>query len=316
MSISGTGHQVPLALSTSWNSSRHTSGEQMLAEISALGFDHVELGHGIRNSLWEGIERFLGTNPMKVTSLRNFSPLPYENNEIFPEPWDFTAGCAEKRAQAQKLSMRTVEFARKIGAGFVVMHLGSVQMPLFTEVLCKQIQEGRYLDRSYVSRKLQAIQKREASSDYDRIVEWLKPIVDCATAAGVTIAIEIRSGIETFPSERELRRLFTDIASIGYWHDSGHAQIRHNLTLADHAEWLSEMSPRLVGCHIHDVIFPCSAYQLPFKGMIDFSALLSSVPSSIPLVWELSPQTSGHAIAGALALWRERFVSRERCSAG
>jgi hypothetical protein len=113
-----------------------------------------------------------------------------------------------------------------------------------------------------------------------------------------------------------LRRLLTDVGSIGYWHDFGHVQIRHNLTLVDHAEWLSEMLPHLVGCHVHDVMFPCTAYHLPFKGMIDFAALLPSMPPSIPLVWELSPKTSGDTIVAALAHWRERFVSTEDSSAG
>ena len=67
---------MPLAFSTCWNSSRHTRGDEMLNEIFALGFDRVELGHGIRQSLWEGIEQFLADHPMTVTSLHNFCPLP------------------------------------------------------------------------------------------------------------------------------------------------------------------------------------------------------------------------------------------------
>jgi hypothetical protein len=38
-----------ISFSTCWNSSRHTSGETMLREIKQeLGFDLIELGHGIR----------------------------------------------------------------------------------------------------------------------------------------------------------------------------------------------------------------------------------------------------------------------------
>jgi DNA-binding transcriptional LysR family regulator len=43
-----------------------------------------------------------------------------------------------------------------------------------------------------------------------------------------------------------LRRL--DSAHVGYWHDFGHAQIKHNLGLLNHAQWLA------VGVHTHTEI--------------------------------------------------------------
>ena len=121
------------------------------------------------------------------------------------------------------------------------MHLGSVSAPDYTERLIRSIYDGQYLDRRYVRLKLDAIRKREAVAAYDRVIEWLQPARAHAKAAGVTLGIENRIGIETFPSEREFRRLFKEIGddTIGYWHDFGHAQVRHNLTLIDHAEWLA-----------------------------------------------------------------------------
>ena len=44
-----------LSLSTCWCSHRHTDGYEMLAEMADLGFEYVELSHGIRISLVEGI---------------------------------------------------------------------------------------------------------------------------------------------------------------------------------------------------------------------------------------------------------------------
>jgi sugar phosphate isomerase/epimerase len=281
----------------------------MLAEISSLGFDRVELGYGIRISHMEGIQRFLADHPMRVTSLHNFCPLPVEIHSAAPDSYECTAVRAEERARAQIHTLRTIDYARTLGVKFVVMHLGSARMFRYTERLCKLIDSGRYLDRVYVRTKLEAIQKREANSPYDSIVDWLKPVLEHAASAGVLLGIENRIGIETCPSEREFRRLFSDFGSIGYWHDFGHAQIRHNLTFLDHAEWLSEMSSRLIGCHVHDVLFPCSDHRVPFSGTINFAALLASVPSSVPLVWELSSRVSKGEIASALARWKQDFGS-------
>ena len=46
-----------LVFSTCWNSHRHQDGEEMIDEILSLGFDHVELSHGIKLSLLPGIMR-------------------------------------------------------------------------------------------------------------------------------------------------------------------------------------------------------------------------------------------------------------------
>ena len=74
-----TAHPFPmLSFSTCWNSSRHTDGDVMLREIKELGFDEVELGHGIRISLMPGIQQMYDAGKVKFTSLHNFCPLPVE----------------------------------------------------------------------------------------------------------------------------------------------------------------------------------------------------------------------------------------------
>jgi sugar phosphate isomerase/epimerase len=281
----------------------------MLDEIFALGFEFVELGHGIRQSLWDGVERFLADHPMVVTSLHNFCPLPIEIQGSAPDCYQCTSSSASERDRARHYTLQTIDFAHRIGAGRVVMHLGSAFDRDYGDQLVRSIFEGRYLDRRYVRLKINAIRKREAVAAYDRVFEWLQPALAHAKSAGVTLGIENRIGIETFPSEREFRRLFRDIGedTIGYWHDFGHAQVRHNLTLIDHAEWLGEMAPRLIGCHIHDVQFPARDHRVPFSGMIDFAALIPSLPPGIPMVWELSSSASKDDIVAALTHWNQRF---------
>jgi sugar phosphate isomerase/epimerase len=299
-----------LSFSTCWNSNRHTRGDEMLSEILALGFDHVELGHGIRQSLWEGIEQFLADHPMKVTSLHNFCPLPIEIQGSAPDCYQCTSNRPAERDRARHYTLQTIDYAHRLGTKRVVVHLGSVSAPDSTERLIRSIYNGQYLDRRYVRLKLDAIRKREAVAAYDRVIEWLQPAIAHAKAAGVALGVENRIGIETFPSEREFRRLFKEIGddSVGYWHDFGHAQVRHNLTLIDHAEWLGEMASRLIGCHIHDVQFPARDHRVPFSGMIDFASLLPFLTREQPMVWELSSGASKDEIVAALTHWKQRFA--------
>ncbi|HRG57022.1 MAG TPA: hypothetical protein PLG56_13335, partial [Lacunisphaera sp.] len=67
-----------IALSSCWCSHRHQDGYVMLKEMAALGFDHVELSHGIRITLVPGILKavdgqtgdliFFGAGPYKTVS--------------------------------------------------------------------------------------------------------------------------------------------------------------------------------------------------------------------------------------------------------
>jgi sugar phosphate isomerase/epimerase len=278
----------------------------MLMEIFELGFSQAELGHGIRVSLWEGIEQFLAGHPMIISSLHNFCPLPIEILQPAPDCYQCTSDRPEERQRALRHTLQTIDRARHLGVKRVVMHLGSVDLPDYTQRLADRIREGHYLDRKYVAIKLQAIQKRESVSCYERVIEWLDPVIEHARAAGVTLGIENRIGLETFPSEKEYRRLFSEYSdgSIGYWHDFGHAQVRHNLTFLDHREWLTQFIPLIVGCHVHDVKFPVRDHQVPFSGMIEFASLLPLLPASIPIVWELSPRVTKEEIASALTQWK------------
>jgi sugar phosphate isomerase/epimerase len=117
---------MQIAFSTCWNSSRHTKGDEMLDEIFRLGFDHVELSHGIRFSLWEGIERFLADHPMKVTSLHNFCPLPIEISHPAPDCYQCTSPNPDERDRALRHTLNTIDHANRLGVERVVMYFGFV----------------------------------------------------------------------------------------------------------------------------------------------------------------------------------------------
>jgi len=98
----------------------------MLEEIIDLGFQNVELGHGIRLPLAEGILKMWEAGRVKITSLHNFCPLPAEIPRASPDCYQFSAPHDGERDRAVRHSFKTIDFAKRLGAKFVVMHLGSV----------------------------------------------------------------------------------------------------------------------------------------------------------------------------------------------
>jgi hypothetical protein len=67
------------------------------------------------------------------------------------------------------------------------------------------------------------------------------------------------------------------------------------------------MTPWLIGCHLHDVIWPERDHRVPFQGSVDFDRLLPLVPKDKPIVWELSHRRKKEDILMALPLWRAKF---------
>jgi sugar phosphate isomerase/epimerase len=279
----------------------------MLAEIWDLGFRRVELGHGIRVSLLQGIKEFMRDHDLEITSLHNFCPLPIDVFQASPDCLQCTSNDPVERRRAERHTLATIDQAFNLGASRVVFHLGSVPIGDATRHLLKQIYQGKLFSRQFVRTKLRALQRRQKIDLYPRVLEWLQPVIAHAAEAGVALGIENRVEIETFPSESEFRKLLDalDPKVVGYWHDFGHAQIRHNLTLIDHAEWLGSVAHRLVGCHVHDVIYPDRDHQVPFSGTIPFGDLLAMIPRTLPLVWEPAPSTPAQAIRAALDQWNE-----------
>src|SRR5206468_11806598 len=148
-----------IAFSTCWNSGRHNAGDKMLREIKGkLGFELIELGHGIRISLMPGIQKMFDGGEVRFSSLHNFCPLPVEVMIASPNCYQFSAVPAEERERAVRQTFQTIDFAERLGAPFVVLHLGEVNMQPITDRLIRMTKEGKHLSRGYVRAKLKAVE--------------------------------------------------------------------------------------------------------------------------------------------------------------
>ncbi len=301
-----------ISFSTCWNSSRHTTGDAMLGEIrNQLGFELIELGHGIRISLMPGIQKVYERGLVRFSSLHNFCPLPVEVMGASPDCYTFSARTAAERERAVKQTLQTIDFAERLGAPFVVLHCGRVPIPRVTDPLINLIKAGKMYSREYVKRKVAAVAKREEHAEFylKRVRECLKPIVEHAAKKNIRLGIEGRRGYEEIPSERELPALLDELNSpqVGYWHDMGHIQIKENLGFLDHAEWLAQIGPRTIGCHLQDCIWPAQDHQPPFAGDIALEKLVPLLPRDCLYVWEMSPRKTAEEILRSVVAWNARF---------
>jgi len=284
----------------------------MLMEIKTeFGFDFIELGHGTRLSLVPGIQKMFDAGEVRFSSLHNFCPLPVEVMVASPNCYQFSASSSGERERAVKQTFQTIDFAARLDAPVVVLHLGEVNMRRVTDPLIELAKNGRYFSRKYVKLKIGAVKKREelAPVYLQRVKDCLFRIIEYAESKNVKIALESRRGYEEIPTERELTELLAEIdrGHIGYWHDFGHSQIKDNLGFVDHVEWLQTVGSRAFGCHVQDCIWPAKDHEPPFTGDVNFEKLVPLLPTNCLFVWEMSPNKTPDVIRSSVQMWKERF---------
>ena len=287
----------------------------MVREAVKLGFEYIELSHGLNITHLPDIYRMVDQGEIKVSSIHNFCPSPIEVQMDAPDVYEFTSHRSSERSRALDLTEKTLETAARLKAPRVVVHLGSVPMKSYTLELEKLTHEGKIYSREYTRVKLELVTKRAklAQLYYDRARAALDEMLPLCEHYGVVLGIETRSHYEQVPDEQEMLRLLAHYGEcpwIGFWHDFGHVQRKANLGLLNHAELLSTIAPRLLGCHVHDVAWPEKDHRVPFTGGgVDFDVLMPLVPEGIPLVWELSRSQKVSQVAENLVKWKEKFGS-------
>lgn len=287
----------------------------MVDEILAMGFDTIEISHGLKVSLLPGLQNAFRAGRIRVSGLHNFCPSPVELMIDAPDAYEFTSHRPHERERAMALTLRTLEFAAQFQARYVVLHMGSVPVGEFTPRMEALVEEGRWNSRECIDLKLRLVERRRklAPLYLQRAREALGVIAEKAAEEGVPVAVESRSHYEQMPNEDEMLLLMEEFADnpwVGYWHDFGHVQRKHNLGLLDHAEWLEKMRPYWMGCHLHDVEWPHRDHRVPLTaGGVDFDRLMPRVPPGHPVVWEISSRRRKATIVEALPEWKRRHAA-------
>ncbi len=283
----------------------------MIQEILDLGFENVELGHGIRLSLVDGILKMHQSGKVKFTSLHNFCPLPVEITRASPDCYQISAASQSERERAIRHTFQTIDFAKRLGAKFVVMHLGSVPIDDYTTKLVKMAEVGMMMTKQFVRTKLEAVKARESNqaNPFARAKESFRRIVDYAGERGIKLGVESRHSYEEIPSETEMMDVLAEFhpPTTGYWHDFGHVQVKHNLSFLDHVSWMQKVAGRLIGCHLHDTKWPGRDHMAPFTGDVEYDKLLPLLPPDMLFVFEMSPRRTRDEIVTSLAKWKERY---------
>jgi len=302
-----------IALSTNWNSFRHETADDMLAEIVSLGFDTVELGYGLTHRQAEGVAKWRDAGRIRVGSVHAFCPSPMPgvaNPEIFSicDPADFRK--ARRGIAAVKAS---ADFAASVGARAMILHAGRVPMRRGVRRLADLAEQGLIGTPKYQRQLERVLDKRGRAPKrhLDTLCESLAEILPHVERLGLVLGLENLPTCDAMPNEPEMQLLFDSFQTkaLGYWHDAGHAQIRQHFGFIHHAGIVARFADRLAGLHLHDVAFPGSDHRMPpAGGTVDFSLFARFLGSDIPFVLEPARGSDASSIRTAVdflsGLWK------------
>jgi len=302
---------MPFSLSTRWNVFRSKSGESLVDDILALGFDHVELGYDLTADLVPGVLSRVQSGAVRITSVHNYCPVPVGAPYGHPELFLLGSLAPRIRNSAILHTVRTIEFAAEMGATCVVVHGGRVKIGSLTQKLIRLAQNGKQFDMKYEKLKQKVLLKRDrkAPKYVDALCSSLEELLPRLEKHNVCLALENLPSWEAVPTEMEMEEIGRRIDSplIGYWHDIGHGRVRENLGFVHCARWLERLRGRLVGMHIHDVMAPAEDHLMPPSGTVDFADFKGFVKEDMPLVFEPTPGTPAEDIVDGLRIVKDAW---------
>ncbi len=274
----------------------------MLREIADLGFSHVELSHGIRIILVPGILKAVEEGMIKVSSTHNFCPLPAGVTQAAPNLFQPSVRERSGHEQWLRYTKRSLDLAAKVKAKVMVLHLGSVKFFWFPpsgklhaylrNVTGASTGDARYIE---ILRKACLRLRENMVPAWDQVLASLEEIGGYAAERGVTLGCENREKFEELPLDDDFEALFAALPATvpcGYWHDTGHAQIKQDLGLLQHRDHLARYAPRALGFHLHDVNSLGKDHQTIGSGSVDFEMVSSHWRPDHLLTLELSPRVS------------------------
>lgn len=282
----------------------------MVEEMVELGFKRIELSHGIRISLVPGILQAVEEGLIEISSVHNFCPLPRSVQHAAPNLFQPSAADRRECALWKNYTEQTLDFATKVNANRVVMHSGSVWFFFgsperkFDQWVEKAgLEPAAFRDNEEFTKRRERAMKRirKASSKLmPQVQQAYEDVAAVAKEKGICFGLENREGLEELPLDDEfaefLKESLPDASVFGYWHDTGHAQLKDLAGLLTHREHLEAMADRLIGFHLHDVSTDGRDHQVPGSGCVDFKMVSEFVRPEHTLVLELSPRLTAEQV--------------------
>lgn len=293
-----------------WSQGRFRRMRDFARAARRLGFPAIEVGYVVPP---EGVEELIENGEVAIASLHAITPRVRVGDGRLSDELNLASLKEEDRRLGVVLGRRTLDYAAKAGARFVVFHLGGIGDDDFEaeSELRRLYKEGRGQseEAAAMRRRCRQMRAEGQAAHFAQARRSLAELAEHAARLGVAIGLENRYHFHEIPDLEEMLLLLTEYPRdlVGYWHDVGHAEVLGRLELGDKYRWLNELGERCLGAHVHDVQ-GLRDHQPPGQGDADWAYVAQGLPPQAPRVFEINQKTPGKQVAASIGYLRERGV--------
>jgi sugar phosphate isomerase/epimerase len=275
----------------------------MVREMADLGFAAIELSHGVRLALVPGVMKAVEEGLVRIASTHNFCPLPAGVLQAAPNLYEPSSLDSRERTNWVRQTKRSIDFTAQMDSGALVCHLGSVRffwlkpsrrLEPYLREHPQALASSDPAYRALLDRALAKMRQRMVPF-WQHTQDCLGAVLDHAAQRGVLLALENREAFEELPLDGDYAGFLAGLPlpkPVGYWHDTGHAQIKADLGVIDHRRQLAENADRLIGFHLHDVNAEGDDHQAVGSGHVDFRMVSEFWRPEHRLTLELGPRST------------------------
>ena len=295
----------PLALSTMYaQQERFSDGAEFARFVESMGYDAIEISHSTPVEKIEGILDY----GFPITSFHQPAPWVRHSNGRGNSHVNLASLDEDERKTAVAYAGTSIEWAARVGATKLVVHLGQVSdvAEQFEEELemRQMFDGGRAEDDRFPDLRARAIARRRSAAEphVEAARRSLIELVRLAEPHGVAIGLENRYHYHEIPHPDEYEPLLDGLVpeQAGYWHDTGHAEVLHRLGFLDRHAWLDHWSSRCIGAHLHDVS-GIGDHRSPGDGDVDWGYIVAGVGHLAAFTLEINQHQPDERVAGAVA---------------
>jgi len=219
-----------------------------------LGFRAFELNHQLDSAMLHGLD----PRRYPIASVHEPCPADISTAELKARNWLASSCDEEQRRQGVFAVQRSIDLARELGAGLVVVHPGQVDVERGLEDELRSLFDaGLAATPQYAEAKARLVTLRatQAGANLEAARRSLAELAEYAERAGVRLGLENRYHYLDIPLLSEMEALLAELdpERVGFWYDVGHAQTLDRLGFDRHEDWLRRLAGRIVGAHLHDV---------------------------------------------------------------
>lgn len=291
------------ALSTMWAVKRYEPGQisQFADAARKFGFDGIEINYAFP----EEDVKALVEHGVPVVSMHAPAPLERLSDGSWNNNLNLADTDEEQRQEAVRHHKRTIDWAERAGAKYVVCHMGGIEREMFDEELnLRKMYDSGTRDGDEVEALRLAAKERRAREVrpwFEQSRRSFLELVEYAAPKGIALGLENRYHFHEVPNVEETMEMLEEAArdQAGYWHDVGHAEVLGRIGLGEMYRWLNDLEHRTIGMHLHDVK-GIGDHQAPGQGDVDWDYIKTFIKPDTVRTFEIGQHNPEEDVAASI----------------